>query len=136
LLFPHHNCGHLSLHDASTPTDTLQTLLSPSGVSPLTLAIDWYGFEDERVAAARFDTIILQSHRWHEMALNLCPSEYMLLAPVKGHLPKLEELHLVAGRLFHTPICTFEIAPRLHTVTVSHFTCPSGQLNACFLGSG
>jgi hypothetical protein len=119
----------------------LSTWLLRSGSSPLTLGIDALWLEHDALTSC-IDIMIPHSRRWRDVTFILDKEHWEMLSAVKGHLPQLERFDIdVLGDPpddgINIPWDIFEVAPKLHTITMQHnidssdWLIPWGQLR-CF----
>jgi hypothetical protein len=121
----------------SIRTDMLSTWLLRSGSSPLTLSINPLWLERDPLTSC-IAILIPHSHRWRDVKFTLDEEHWEMLSDVKGHLPQLEKIDVDVLRdpsdVFDIPLDIFEVAPKLHTITMkynldsSDWLVPWGQL--------
>jgi hypothetical protein len=107
----------------SIRTDMLSTWLLRSGSSPLTLVIDPTWLEHDALTSY-IAILIPHSHRWRDVTFTLDEKHWKMLSAVKGHLPQLEKIDVdVSGNPsddYDIPLDIFEVAPKLHTITMQY----------------
>jgi len=109
----------------------LSTWLLRSGSSPLTLGIDALWLDHDALTSC-IAIMILHSHRWRDVTFTLDEEHWEMLSAVKGHLPQLERFNVeILGDEpddgFTIPLDIFEVAPKLHTITMQ-FNIDSSEL--------
>ena len=134
--------GMVYYPERSIRTDMLSTWLLRSGSSPLTLAIDALWLEHKALTSC-IEILIPHSHRWLDVTFALDEVHWEMLWDAKGHLPQLERFDAdclgepLDGLDTNVPSDIFQIAPKLHTITMrnnlhpSDWLVPWGQLR-CF----
>ena len=115
----------------SIETDMLNTWLSRSGSSPLTLGIDGQWLKHDALTSC-IDILIAHSHRWRDVTFKLDEDHWEMLLAVKGQLPQLERFDVGvledvdvsvdssddSPYVYDIPLEIFQVAPKLHTVTM------------------
>jgi hypothetical protein len=133
-----HSWGRSQIY--SIRTDMLSTWLLRSGSSPLTLRINGLWLKHDALTSC-ISIMIPHSHRWRDVTFSLYEEHWEMLSAVKGHLPQLERFDVdIPGdpsNGLDIPFNIFEVAPKLHTITIqvslnpSNWLVPWGQLR-CF----
>ncbi|KAJ7186167.1 hypothetical protein C8R46DRAFT_1208246 [Mycena filopes] len=108
------------------PLAALQTQILRSGDIPLEITFGCGSHDDGEVPSSHFlallETVVRESQRWRKLNLNWAlnhPTALLILAQIKGRLPKLHHLRLNWGLL--APTAIFEVAPQLRKLESSSF---------------